>query len=72
MPDWQQSTVTGYLAEIDRTNSSILSSYDAENLFNRSGRAYPDLAGQADRYAVYVPGFCSYPFVGSKRRLILR
>ena len=56
MPDWQQSTISGYLAEIDSTNSTLLPSY--EGLFNRTGRAYPDLAGQADRYAVYVPGYC--------------
>lgn len=52
MPEWQKSVVTEYLDE--KANQTLLATYDG--YFNRSGRAYPDVAAQGDRYSVYVPG----------------
>lgn len=53
MPDWQKSAVSGYLNE--KGNQTLLEYYSKNNIFNASGRAYPDVAALGDRFAIYVP-----------------
>lgn len=53
MPDWQKSAVMGYLEE--KGNQTLLDSYRSDNVFNTSGRAYPDVAALGDRFSVYNP-----------------
>lgn len=44
MPKYQERAVQTYLA-------NLKSSYDYPGLYNKSGRAYPDIAAQGQRYA---------------------
>ncbi|KAJ8473598.1 hypothetical protein ONZ45_g16241 [Pleurotus djamor] len=46
-PDFQNAAVTGYLRALGNTNVG---------LFNTTGRAYPDLSAQANRFPVIVGG----------------
>ncbi|KAL3493384.1 peptidase S8/S53 domain-containing protein [Aspergillus germanicus] len=46
-PSWQDGAVSGFLAELGTVQSAY---------FNRSGRAFPDVAAQATNYAVYDKG----------------
>lgn len=46
-PAYQDAAVSGYIAKL---NKNVLP------FINQSGRAYPDLAGQASRYKIYISG----------------
>jgi tripeptidyl-peptidase I len=47
MPDWQKNTVSGYVKTL---------AGKFQGLYNASGRAYPDIAAQGQKYAIQVNG----------------